>query len=301
MKNTINLELPIKIKPTVNNDGYVITDANETEHFFYEKESESEDMVYDGRCSFIKDVDLHVNDRMENKDIANEVAKIINESNCIEEAIKFSNSNDENNGAYLAFVAGAHFIVKYLKENDMKEVENNSNTDETKKAWHEGYNNWIFVGDRQPKDAFMCIVKMFNEFSDTWSTGTGIFDNGKWEATDSSGESWPIRYWRRCPEFEAEGCYVDLKEDIAKIYAKNKDFDNLSETQIGGQKHWDRTEDVVTRTLDFNLGDLVVLKSDATKVMTVSDVNSSYAVECMFWSNDQMVQVSFPVYTIEKI
>jgi hypothetical protein len=56
MKNTINLELPIKIKPTVNNDGYVITDANETEHFFYEKESESEDMVYDGRCSVIKDV-----------------------------------------------------------------------------------------------------------------------------------------------------------------------------------------------------------------------------------------------------
>jgi hypothetical protein len=55
MKNTINLELPIKIKPTVNNDGYVITDANETEHFFYEKESESEDMVYDGRCSVIKD------------------------------------------------------------------------------------------------------------------------------------------------------------------------------------------------------------------------------------------------------
>lgn len=53
MKNTINLELPIKIKPTVNNDGYVITDANETEHFFYEKESESEDMVYDGRCSVV--------------------------------------------------------------------------------------------------------------------------------------------------------------------------------------------------------------------------------------------------------
>jgi uncharacterized protein YodC (DUF2158 family) len=62
-----------------------------------------------------------------------------------------------------------------------------------------------------------------------------------------------------------------------------------------------RTEDVVTHALDFNHGDLVVLKSDATKVMTVSDVNSSYAVECMFWSNDQMVQMSFPVYTIEKI
>lgn len=54
MKNTITLELPIKIKPTVNNDGYVITDANETEHFFYEKEDESEDMNYDGSCFKVK-------------------------------------------------------------------------------------------------------------------------------------------------------------------------------------------------------------------------------------------------------
>jgi uncharacterized protein YodC (DUF2158 family) len=277
------------------------------------------------------------------------------------------------------------------------------------------YDTWHYVGDRLPKDTFMCIVKMFNEFSDTWTTGTGIFDNEKWEATDSSGEGWSVRYWRRCPDFEAEGHYVGLKEDIAKIYAKNKAFNNPNETQIEELKqvndestmtfknkekqsyktnkimsseiktenkliksfiavgdvievehcgelttykvekfevipnslygptefvihvkfsynngvssiectsdnfkyvrhisHADnnddiesetlnRTEDVVTRTLDFNLGDLVVLKSDATKVMTVSDVNSSYAVECMFWSNDQMVQMSFPVYTIEKI
>lgn len=48
---------------------------------------------------------------------ANEIAKVINDSNCIEEAVKFSNANDENNGAYLAFIAGAHFIVKNLKEN----------------------------------------------------------------------------------------------------------------------------------------------------------------------------------------
>lgn len=51
------------------------------------------------------------------KQLANEIAKIINDSNCVEEAVKFSNANDENNGAYLAFMAGAHFIVKNLKEN----------------------------------------------------------------------------------------------------------------------------------------------------------------------------------------
>lgn len=166
------------------------------------------------------------------------------------------------------------------------------------------YDVWHFVGDRQPEDAFMCIVKMFNEFSDTWTTGTGIFDNGKWEATDSSGESFPVRYWRRCPDFEVEGHYVGLKEDIAKIYTKNKDL-NKTLNSIGNLKKIkqgnEECEDVITRALDFNLGDLVVLKSDATKVMTVSDVNSSYAVVCMFWSNDQLVEMEFPIYTIEKI
>lgn len=162
------------------------------------------------------------------------------------------------------------------------------------------YDTWHFVGDRLPKDTFMCIVKMFNEFSNTWTTGTGVFDNGNWEATDSSGESFPVRYWRRCPDFNGvQDAYVGLKEDIAKIYAKNKDLNTQTLKQFTN-KNEEGVHDI-TYTLDFNLGDLVVLKSDATKVMTVSDVNSSYAVECMFWSNDQMVQMSFPVYTIEKI
>ena len=37
-------------------------------------------------------------------ELANEIAKIINDSNCIEEAVKFSNANEQNNGAYLAFI-----------------------------------------------------------------------------------------------------------------------------------------------------------------------------------------------------
>lgn len=82
------------------------------------------------------------------------------------------------------------------------------------------YDTWHYVGDRLPKDTFMCIVKMFNEFSDTWTTGTGVFDNGEWEATDSSGESFSVRYWRRCPDFEAEGHYVGLKEDIDLLIKK---------------------------------------------------------------------------------
>jgi len=45
-----------------------------------------------------------------------EIAKIINESSCIEEAVKFSNANPLNDGAYLAFLAGAYFITKHLKD-----------------------------------------------------------------------------------------------------------------------------------------------------------------------------------------
>lgn len=52
--NKIVLELPIKIKETINKDGYVITDANETEYFFYEKDKDSEEMVYDGNCVNVK-------------------------------------------------------------------------------------------------------------------------------------------------------------------------------------------------------------------------------------------------------
>ncbi len=50
----LNLKQPIKIDRTANDDGYVITDANGTEFFFYEKEKGSTEMVYDGFCSGIK-------------------------------------------------------------------------------------------------------------------------------------------------------------------------------------------------------------------------------------------------------
>lgn len=175
------------------------------------------------------------------------------------------------------------------------------------------YDTWHFVGDRLPKNAsFMCIVKMFNEFSDTWTTGTGVYDHGKWEATDSSGESWSVRYWRRCPDFdEVEGHYVGLKEDIANLYSKTaigfdkngilKGYQMSEANSEYSQQLNNANEDSITRDLDLHRGDLVVLKSDATKVMTVIDVNESCMVSCMFWSNDQLVQMSFPIYTIVKI
>jgi hypothetical protein len=49
--NELKLKMPIKIKPTINNDGYIITDANNTDYFFYEKDGELE---YDGWCAELK-------------------------------------------------------------------------------------------------------------------------------------------------------------------------------------------------------------------------------------------------------
>lgn len=46
---TINLILPIRIKPTFENGGYVITDATNSEYFFYEDKTTGE-LVYDGCC-----------------------------------------------------------------------------------------------------------------------------------------------------------------------------------------------------------------------------------------------------------
>jgi hypothetical protein len=57
----LKLKMPIKIKPTIENDGYIITDANNTEHFFYEKDGELE---YDGWCAEFKS-------EQDGKDISN--------------------------------------------------------------------------------------------------------------------------------------------------------------------------------------------------------------------------------------
>ena len=45
---TLTLHLPIAIRPTAAADGYVITDADEVEHFFYQTDSGKLD--YDGEC-----------------------------------------------------------------------------------------------------------------------------------------------------------------------------------------------------------------------------------------------------------
>lgn len=57
-KKQITLTLPIIIRPTINNDGYVIVDKEENEFFFYEKEKGSNEMQYDGCCVSIKDKSL---------------------------------------------------------------------------------------------------------------------------------------------------------------------------------------------------------------------------------------------------
>lgn len=48
---TITLALPIKIKRTVADDGFIIIDANKVEHYFYNN------LEYDGNAVHVEDVD----------------------------------------------------------------------------------------------------------------------------------------------------------------------------------------------------------------------------------------------------
>lgn len=50
----LKLKLPIKIRPTINNDGYVIVDNENSEFFFYNKSKETDEMDYDGCCINVK-------------------------------------------------------------------------------------------------------------------------------------------------------------------------------------------------------------------------------------------------------
>ncbi|MBO7478157.1 MAG: hypothetical protein J6U04_09520 [Salinivirgaceae bacterium] len=48
--DTIALRFPITIRPTVAADGFVITDADDVEHFFYKDEKQPDRLDYDGEC-----------------------------------------------------------------------------------------------------------------------------------------------------------------------------------------------------------------------------------------------------------
>ena len=55
----INLKLPIKISKT-ENDGYVITDAQDSEYFFFENKKTGL-LVYDGCCVNVENKDIVLN------------------------------------------------------------------------------------------------------------------------------------------------------------------------------------------------------------------------------------------------
>lgn len=55
----IKLKLPIEITPT-EDAGYVITDSQDSEFFFY-KDKESGELVYDGCCVGVENKDIVIN------------------------------------------------------------------------------------------------------------------------------------------------------------------------------------------------------------------------------------------------
>lgn len=53
VKPKIMLAMPISIRPTLTDKGYVIVDADGVEHFFYNK-PRSKRLIYDGFCAPVK-------------------------------------------------------------------------------------------------------------------------------------------------------------------------------------------------------------------------------------------------------
>jgi len=55
-----------------------------------------------------------------------------------------------------------------------------------------------------PSNTYECIVKMWNQFNNTWVTGIGIYDilTKKWEVSDNRGETYPVHFWFKTPELK---------------------------------------------------------------------------------------------------
>lgn len=165
------------------------------------------------------------------------------------------------------------------------------------------YEVWHFVGDRLPKnESFMCIVQMFNHFSDTWSTGTGVFNaqSNEWEATDSCGEKWPVRYWRRCPDFEGiKGHYTVMKES-SKVETKssnittNEDSITVEDNEDENIKAW-----IVNPSGEFQSGNIVRAKIGGPN-MGVTKVFDK-ELECIYYVNGSWVKERFPLDMMIKI
>ena len=66
--------------------------------------------------------------------------------------------------------------------------------------------DWIDVKNELPTNTFKCIVKMWNQYSDTWVTGIGIYDvpTQQWEVSSSLGVEYPVHFWMQVPEFLEE-------------------------------------------------------------------------------------------------
>jgi hypothetical protein len=61
---------------------------------------------------------------------------------------------------------------------------------------------WKNVKNELPTNCFECVVKMWNQFNDTWVTGVGIYDipNKSWEI---QGEQYEVQFWIETPKLDS--------------------------------------------------------------------------------------------------
>ena len=63
---------------------------------------------------------------------------------------------------------------------------------------------WKNVKNELPTNTYECVVKMWNQFNDTWVTGIGIYDipTEKWEVVDDFGCEYSVLFWFKTPKLK---------------------------------------------------------------------------------------------------
>lgn len=126
-------------------------------------------------------------------DLGEMIAKKVNDSNIVDKAVEFSNANSKNNGAYLAYIAGAYEMAKQLEilgdkkfsEDDILKAYNQGEEDCYKSgAVSEKRNKYIKSLQQTEWD---CIVEM-EEIQEIYRDGTTKYE--------------------RVPKLDAGGCIV---------------------------------------------------------------------------------------------
>ena len=123
------------------------------------------------------------------------------------------------------------------------------------------------VKNELPVNTFECIVKMWNQFNDSYETGIGIYDvpTEQWEIQDNGVVvNYPVHFWFKTPELDestingvVSSYLIKFNEVDAEgnMYLPNSiNIESLNNLKVSGQiKDFEIDENGVKVIKDFRL------------------------------------------------